>query len=58
MEPGLLCYVILEQSHNFMRNVWCYNFMACQDNLFFLGGQVNVGSEPPSADVQSQFLMQ
>lgn len=32
--------------------------MECQDNLFFLGGQVTVGSEPPSADIQSQFLMQ
>lgn len=60
-EPDFLSYVILEQSNNFMRNVWYCNFIECQDDLFFLGGQmlpVTIGSDPPLADIQSQFLMQ
>lgn len=60
-EPDFLSYVILEQSNHFMRNVWYCNFIECQDDLFFLGGQmlpVTIGSDPPLADIQSQFLMQ
>lgn len=57
LQPGLLWCAILEQSNNFISDVGYYNFIECQDHLFCLGGQVTVGSDRPSAAIQSQFLM-